>query len=117
MPSTAEDKILSIVFTRLKTKCGFTLEQMSKDTGIPVSTLCDMSAGCAQRFMSRIPTVAKYFRVNFKLDYVNCEYLLTGTEDDRAELLKLVERLEKEKKDLENRLSFFKYLEEKKEAV
>ncbi len=117
MASSPEDRILSIVFNRLKAKLGFTFKEISEEMGVPESSLCDLSAGCGQIFMSRIPKLAKYFREKWKLDYVNSDYLLTGNEEDRERLeilIKAVEELEKKNKDLENQVSFFKFIEEKR---
>jgi hypothetical protein len=117
MSAGPEDKILSIVFRRLKEKLGITLEEIYAATGIPPSSLCDLSAGSAQRYMSRIVRLSKYFREVHGLDYVSTDYLLTGTEDDRAELKRELEKLALEKKALENQLSFFQHLKQDKETA
>lgn len=117
MSSGPEDKILSIVFSRLRIKLGLTYEDVFAHTGIPPSSLCDLSAGSSQRYMSRIVRLSKYFREVHGLEYVSTDYLLTGNEDDRSELMRQLEQLEKEKKDLENQLSFFRFIESKKEKT
>lgn len=117
MNASPEDKILSIVFNRLRIKLGATYEEVYAHTGIPPSSLCDLSAGSSQRYMSRIVKLSRYFREVHGLDYVSTDYLLTGNEDDRAELKNQIEQLEREKKDLENQLSFLQYIDEKKRAA
>ncbi len=117
MGQSPEDRILSVVFNRLKAKLELTFKEIADWTGIPQSSLCDLSAGCAQRFMSRIPRLGKYFREVHKLEFVNADYLLTGNEEDRERLKvlnKMIEDLEKENKDYENQLGFWKLVEEKR---
>lgn len=116
MNASAEDKILSIVFRRLKEKTGVTLEDIYASTGIPPSSLCDLSGGSAQRYMSRIVTLSRYFREVHKMDHVSTDYLLTGTEDDRSELKRELEEIRKKNQELSNQLSFFQHLKEKETA-
>lgn len=115
--ASPEDKILGIVFERLKEKLDVTYEEVFRHTGIPPSSLCDLSAGSSQRYMSRIVKLSRYFREVHGLDEVTTDYLLTGEEDDRVELKRQLEQLERDKKDLENRLSFFQFIEEKKKTA
>ena len=99
-PQSIEDKILGMVFDRLRNNLKIRYEDISewsKDQGkyISVSCLCDLASGCATNYLSRIPIVARYFREIHGLDYVTVDYLLQGSQEeiDRVQRQKEVDKL------------------------
>jgi hypothetical protein len=98
-PQSSEDKILGMVFDRLKNQLKFRYEDMSEwcrsqGKAISVSSLCDMSNGTGIGYLSRIPIVARYFQEVHGLSHVTEGYLLQGSEE---ETLKVQRRNEIEK--------------------
>lgn len=99
-PQSIEDKILGMVFDRLRNNLKVRYEDISewsKDQGqyISVSCLCDLASGCATNYMSRIPIVARYFREMHGLEYVTADYMLQGSQEelDKVQRHKDVQRL------------------------
>lgn len=84
-PKRPEDFILGMVVDRLRLMVGVRYEDIEEWTAsqgmrIPSTSICGLSGGEMTKYPSRIVLLSRYFKEVHGLDYVDCNYLLQGTE-------------------------------------